>query len=71
MLNTFYSTTRDPTPRSGAASATWVGDPGLSVMTITDDDFVITAEREDELYGGSKDYNTAYGSIPTHAAAGR
>lgn len=53
------------TTLQGGFYKTWVGGPGLSVMTITDEDWVITEDREDVLYQGpDQTYNTAYSYYP-------
>lgn len=51
------------TTLQGGQYKTWCGAPGLPVMTITDEDWVVTQEREDDPYGIPEEtYNTAYGS---------
>ena len=53
------------TTEFGGTYKTWVGGPGLPVGTITDDDFLITAEMETNKFQSQQStYNTAYGTYP-------
>lgn len=53
------------TTEFGGTYKTWVGGPGLPVGTITDDDFLITADMETNKFQSQQStYNTAYATYP-------
>lgn len=53
------------TTEFGGTYKTWVGGPGLSVGTITDDDFAITADMETSPFQPRQNtFNTCYPSYP-------
>lgn len=69
ILNEIDKSVSGYTSLIGGFYKTWCGLPGLPVMTITDDDFIVTEEREDELFRAPEEtYNTAYAYYPdSHA----
>ncbi|MCZ4501028.1 MAG: hypothetical protein JWQ74_3583 [Marmoricola sp.] len=53
------------TTEYGGTYKTWCGSPGLSVATITDDDWIITADMETNRFQSLQTtYNTAYATYP-------
>jgi hypothetical protein len=53
------------TTEFGGTYKTWCGGPGLPVGSITDDDFLITAEQETNKFQSQQaTYNTAYATYP-------
>jgi hypothetical protein len=53
------------TTEYGGTYKTWCGGPGLSVLTITDNDFYITEKKTDDLFKPVKDtYNSGVATYP-------
>lgn len=65
IINEINKSCNGFTTEFGGTYKTWVGGPGLPVGTITDDDFLITAEMETNKFQSQQStYNTAYGTYP-------
>lgn len=65
IINEINKSCAGYTTEFGGTYKTWCGGPGLAVGTITDDDFIITADLETNKIQGRQDtYNTVYATYP-------
>lgn len=65
VINEINKSCSGYTTEFGGTYKTWVGGPGLSVGTITDDDFAISADMETTLFQPRQmTFNTCYASFP-------
>lgn len=65
IINEINKSCNGYTTEFGGTYKTWVGGPGLSVATITDDDFIITEDKETSRFQTQQQtFNTCYTTYP-------
>lgn len=65
IINEINKSCNGYTTEFGGTYKTWVGAPGLSVATITDDDFIITEDKETSRFQTQQQtFNTCYTTYP-------